>query len=83
MGTMRKNQVRFQQVMVTEGNCNPVKRLFTVEEASVYLGRTPWGVRELVYAGKIPFVRSGRKMFFDLADLDAFVQKNKTQFHRL
>ena len=43
--------------------------------------RTP-GVRELIWAGKIPVVREegARKMFLDVRDLDEFIQKNKSVY---
>lgn len=71
--------------MKAQGIQNPVgerwqKRLYTVSEAADYLGRSAWAVREMFYAGKIPCVRDGKRMLFDIADLDAWVEKNKIQF---
>lgn len=62
---------------------NPVgerlqKRLYNVPEAARYLGRSPWAVREMFYAGKIPCVRDGKRMLFDVFDLDDWIKKNKT-----
>ncbi len=56
------------------------KRLFSLKEAAEYLGRSEWGMRELVWAGKIPVVRfeGGRKIFVDIDDLDSFVDQNKS-----
>jgi len=58
------------------------KRLFTLKEAAVYLGRTEWGIRDLAWSGRIPVVRNegGRKLFFDIRDLDAFIEKNKSVY---
>ena len=53
------------------------KRLYNVEEAAVYLGRTPWAVRHLVWAGALPEVRVGRRVLVDIYDMDAFIEKNK------
>lgn len=44
------------------------KRLFTLKEAADYLGRSEWGVRELIWGGKIPVVRTGRKVLYAHAD---------------
>jgi len=33
------------------------KRLYSIAEAAVYLGRSVWAVREMLWAGKIPFVK--------------------------
>ena len=54
------------------------KRLYTLKEASAYLGRSVWGVRELIWAGKIPVVRDGRRIFIDILDLEKFVESNKS-----
>jgi excisionase family DNA binding protein len=51
-----------------------------LKEASAYLGRSVWGVRELIWAGKIPVVRDGRKIFIDILDLDKFVEENKSTY---
>jgi excisionase family DNA binding protein len=56
------------------------KRLYTLKEASVYLGRSIWGVRTLIWNGKIPIVRDGRRMFIDVLDLERFVESNKTTY---
>jgi excisionase family DNA binding protein len=61
----------------------PCKRLFTLKEASEYLGRSVWGVRELVWSQVIPVVKQGgcRKMYLDINDLDAFIEKNKVIYN--
>jgi excisionase family DNA binding protein len=61
--------------------CNPIpKRLFTLKEAAHYLGRGLYGVRDMVWKGKLPVVRDGRKMFVDLKDLDAWIERNKETY---
>ena len=56
------------------------KRLYTLREGAQYLGRSEWGMRELIWKGKIPAVREegARKIFLDVQDLDEFIQKNKS-----
>ena len=58
------------------------KRLYTVKEAAEYLGRSEWGMRELIWAGEIPVVRQegGRKIFLDIKDLMEFIEKNKSTY---
>ena len=56
------------------------KRLYNLKEASTYLGRSVWGVRGLIWAGKIPIVRDGRKIFIDILDLEKFVEINKSTY---
>jgi hypothetical protein len=56
------------------------KRLYNLKEASTYLGRSIWGARELIWSGKIPVVRDGRKIFIDILDLEKFVEENKSTY---
>ena len=56
------------------------KRLYTVEEAGDYLGRSVWSIRELIYNGHLPYVKVGRRVHVDIRDLDKFIEKFKTQY---
>jgi excisionase family DNA binding protein len=56
------------------------KRLYTVEEASIYLGRSVCAIREMLWAGKLPYIKDGRRILLDIKDMDAWIEKNKTQF---
>jgi excisionase family DNA binding protein len=58
------------------------KRLFSLAEAAVYLGRSVWAVRELVWKGALPMVKIGRRVHLDISDLDEFVNKNKMIYGR-
>lgn len=53
------------------------KRLLGLPETAEYLGRTVWAVREMIWAGKLPYVRDGRRIMLDLNDLDEWIEKNK------
>ena len=55
------------------------KRLLTVEEAAVYLGRSKEAVQHMVASGKLPTVKSDRRVFLDLRDLDAWIEGSKVQ----
>ena len=59
------------------------KRLFPLKEAAIYLGRSVYSMRELVWAGEIPVVKveNARKIYLDIADLDHFIDKNKKVYH--
>ncbi|MHB8109986.1 MAG: hypothetical protein ACYDHW_08135 [Syntrophorhabdaceae bacterium] len=37
-------------------------------------------MREIIWAGKIPFIRDGRRILLDVKDIDLWIEKNKTQF---
>ena len=53
------------------------KRLYTIEEAAIYLGRTVWSVRELIWGGMIPSVKVGRRVHLDFNDLNQFIDQHK------
>ena len=53
------------------------KRLYDLKSAAEYLGRPVWGVRELIWAGKLPVVRDGKKQYVDLYDMDNYIARNK------
>jgi len=81
MGTDEINSTKNQGVKRAQGICNPLpKRLFTLPEAAKYLGRTLWSMRELVWAGKIPIVRDGKRIFIDFNDLESYITKNKMTY---
>jgi excisionase family DNA binding protein len=67
-----------------KGQSNPVdhgkmKRLYSIKEAAMYLGRSIWSVREMLWAGKIPCVRDGRRILLDIRDVNNWIERNKTQ----
>jgi excisionase family DNA binding protein len=53
------------------------KRLFTLDEAGEYLGRSKWAVRHLIWNGVLPSVRIDRRVQVDVSDLEALIEKNK------
>ena len=57
------------------------KRLYSIPEASQYLGRTVWSIREMIYAGKIPYIRDGRRMLLDIHDMDRWIENNRCQYN--
>jgi excisionase family DNA binding protein len=52
-------------------------RLFSVEEAAVYLGRSKEAVEHMIGAGKLAVVRADRCVFLDVRDLDHWIEANK------
>jgi len=58
----------------------PVKRLYSIPEAAFYLGRTVDALREMIWAGKLQSVRDGKRILLDVRDMDAWIDRNKTQF---
>jgi excisionase family DNA binding protein len=49
------------------------RRYVTLAEAAVYLGRTQKALRRLVERRAVPFHRAGRRLVFDLHELDQWV----------
>lgn len=55
------------------------KRLYTLSESAVYLGRSVWSIRRLIWNGELPQVRAGGRVHVDVKDMDVFIDKNKEQ----
>jgi len=55
----------------------PRKRLYTVAESATFLGHSIWGVRTLIWSKDLPVVRTGRKQYIDIHDMEAWITKNK------
>ena len=67
--------------MKTQGISNPQiqKRLYSINEASVYLGRSVWAVREMLWAGKMPYVKDGKRILLDIQDMNCWIDQSKTR----
>jgi excisionase family DNA binding protein len=52
-------------------------RLLNLVDAARHLGRTKASVQHLVANGSLPTVRSGRRVFLDIMDLDQWIEQNK------
>ena len=76
---MKKQTVTDTQTMNNLSTGRLEKRLYDVSEASRYLGMSVWGLREMYYHGKITAVRIGRRMLFDILDLDQWIEDHKKQ----
>lgn len=53
------------------------QRLYSIKDASTYLGRSVWAVREMLWAGKMPHIKDGRRIQVDINDMDAWIDKSK------
>ena len=56
-----------------------VPRLVTVNDAARYLSVSVSTLYGWVYQRRIPFVKVGRALRFEMSDLDNFVERNRTQ----
>jgi excisionase family DNA binding protein len=61
----------------TDPNAEVRPRLLKVEQAAVYIGRTKDAIQHMIANGKLPTVRSDRRVFIDMRDLDAWIEENK------
>lgn len=52
-------------------------RLLTVEQGAAYLGRTKEAVQHLIASGRVPTVRTDRRVFLDVRDLDRWIDDCK------
>jgi excisionase family DNA binding protein len=55
------------------------KRLLSIKEAAVYLGRGTYSMRELLWGGQLPYLQCGKggKLWVDRKDLDSWIEANK------
>lgn len=51
--------------------------LLDIKSAARLISSTPWTIRHLLWAKKIPFVKIGRRFLIDPADLRAYIAKLK------
>jgi len=81
MAKIKRTDIELQKA---QGIHNPMsKRLYTLKEAAEYLGRSEWGMRDLIWKQVIPVVKQPmcRKIYLDVSDLDAFIDKNKALYN--
>jgi hypothetical protein len=61
------------------GNQPTRRRLLKLKGAAEYLSMSPWKLRQLIWAGKLPVVQDqeGGPFWLDQKDLDHYVEHNK------
>ena len=52
-------------------------RLLRIKEAAAYLGATVWFIRSLAWSRAVPHVVFGKRILFDRADLDRYLESQK------
>ena len=62
---------------LTDPSAGVGPRLLPVEQAAVYLGRSEDAIRHLISCGKLPVVRTDKRIFLDIQDLDRWIAENK------
>ena len=77
MMTIEERRERVKAAKTPRG---PVKRLYTIPEAAYYLGRTVDAVYEMIWAGKIDYIKDGKRNLIDIRDMDKWIEENKSRF---
>ena len=75
MGSKTKTDKGFKKAQRIS---NPLtKRLYDLKDAATYLGRPVFSIRGLIWQGKIPVIKDGRKLYLDIVDMDSYIERNK------
>ncbi len=51
--------------------------LYDLNTAAYYMGRSVYSLRTLIWNGEIPVVKSRKKMWCDIVDLNRWIDNNK------
>lgn len=54
-----------------------IKRLYNVSEAADYLGRSVNAIREMQWAGKLSYIKDGKRILFDIRDMDSWIDSHR------
>ena len=55
------------------------KKLFTLKEAGVYLGRSTWSIRSLCWNGHLAYIQDGRKFYVSIDDMDLYIKAHRVK----
>jgi len=58
-------------------NKSIIKRLYNVSEAADYLGRSVNAIREMQWAGKLSYIKDGKRILFDIRDMDSWIESHR------
>jgi excisionase family DNA binding protein len=53
------------------------KRWLNVQEAAAYLSVVAYTIRDAAWSGELPYVRAGKRLIFDVKDLDRWAESRK------
>jgi excisionase family DNA binding protein len=71
------NQQVVKAQRIVNPQCRIPKRLYSIKEGAFYLGRSVWAVREMLWAGKMPYVKDGQRILIDIQDMNEWIDRNK------
>jgi excisionase family DNA binding protein len=55
----------------------PAKRWLNIPEAAAYLSVVAYTIRNAIWGGQLPYVRCGKRIIVDKADLDRWCESRK------
>lgn len=67
------------QLSMLESLLKGTKKTLTIEEACSYTGYTLGYMYKLTSSGQIPHYKRGKKVFFDMDELDAWLKEIKVE----
>ncbi len=75
-GTERTNRIR---VATGTGSQQITRRLFTIREIAEYTGLSAYTLYNMTSQRRIPFVKVGRLVKFDLKVIDAWIERHSVK----
>jgi excisionase family DNA binding protein len=63
--------------MDTANHIRTESRLLTIPDTARYLGCTVWAVRQMQWAKTVPHLRIGKRIVFDIQDLNKYIESAK------
>jgi excisionase family DNA binding protein len=55
------------------------RRLCSLTDAARYLAVSDWTVRQMVWRGDFPHIKTGKRILLDLRDLDGWIEREKVR----
>lgn len=55
------------------------RRLCSLADAARYLAVSDWTVRQMVWRGDLPHIKTGKRILLDLRDLDGWIDREKVR----
>ncbi len=55
------------------------RRLCSLTDAARYLAVSDWTVRQMVWRGDLPHIKTGKRILIDLKDLDGWIEREKVK----
>ena len=55
------------------------RRLCSLADAARYLAVSDWTVRQMIWRGDLPHIKTGKRVLLDLRDLDGWIEREKVR----